>query len=118
MENGKENGNGGKKSVTVVEVITSLHAKAQHYEGLAKALEIESGLRPAINVGAGIALPGHIDAQALRTFMKDKAFRAVDLAKHFNVSREEVEKITTQENGFKTGRQAWITAEKEAQPVA
>ena len=100
--------------VKVGEMIDSLKAKAKHFEGLAKALEIESGLHKAINVGAGVPMAGNIDAQKLRDFMKTKAFRVLDLAKHFGVAREDVDKLVTEENGFSISGPGWVyVKEKE-----
>ncbi len=107
-----------KKDISVQELLDVLRGRAKEINE--KADSVESAINIA-DKALTLLQPGTIQklgstvnlASKLKGFMGEKAFRAVVLAKVFNVPVEEVEKILTNTSlGFKAHKQGWFSIEK------
>lgn len=118
MEN-KEN-----NTLSVQDCINDFRVKAKHYMDMAEELNIHllvdkqdkfnANLKPVSAVpinGNGhkaISAQGKVSVPILKDFMKDKAYRSLNLARQFRVTLNEIENLVTPENGFVRGNIGWL----------
>lgn len=86
------------------DLVSALRKKASEFNSIATTLEQ--------NFTSGVVIPEIKNSvsvvETIRKYMDKKAYRSVKLAKQFGISREDIEKLLTPQNGFETGEKGWI----------